>query len=168
MDQLDQSTPLPALEPTPDANAGTVGLSSNATLFWRIFIPVFGTVFVTGLLLAYWLIDPNDLYTSLPVIVIRLMMLGIWLLWLLLVWKTIWKLKRLDANEQFLFVTNYWVSVRYPWSDIEKIESFRRAGRSLRRIHLKAPGRFGRTMVFLPGRHFSAWMEEHGKSHLLS
>ena len=42
--------------------AGTSCLSSNATLFWRVFVPVFGTVFWTGILLGTWLTDGEDLY----------------------------------------------------------------------------------------------------------
>jgi hypothetical protein len=160
MDQPINTVP----ESTPDLNSGTVCLSSNATLFWRVFVPAFGTVFVTGLLLGYWLIDEEEFHTNIPILYTRILITLLWLGWFFLILKTVWKLKRIDANDHFVFITNYWTSVRYPWADVEKITPFRRAGRQLLRIHLKAPGRFGATVAFLPGRHYQSWMEEHGKT----
>ncbi|MEZ4918761.1 MAG: hypothetical protein R2792_06595 [Saprospiraceae bacterium] len=41
--------------------SGAKRLSSNTTLMWRVFAPVFGTVFLLGFTLAFWLIPEEDL-----------------------------------------------------------------------------------------------------------
>lgn len=143
-------------------------LSSYSTLFWRVFIPVFGTVFVSGLLLAFWLTDEEELYLPFPLLWVRLGLLMLWLLWFLLVRRTIWRLKRVDADDTHLYVTNYWTTVRYPWQDVARLEEKKRAGRRIVTFVLKSSGRFGQKISFLPGSSYNTWMEEHGKKAFLS
>jgi hypothetical protein len=144
-----------------------VNLSSNLTLVWRVFLPVFGTVFFTGLLLAFWLIDEDDLYLNYTIWWPRLIILAIWLGWLFFVKTRLWLLKRIDADPEHLFVTNYWTTVRYPWADVEQLEITPKWRYRLAELRLKAPGRFGQTLVFLPGSGFENWMTENGKARLL-
>lgn len=145
-------------------------LSSNATLFWRVFVPVFGTVFFTGLMLAFWLVNEDDVYIgAMPALASRLLMTAVWLGWLVLVRRTVWKLKRLDADDAHLFVTNYWTTVRYLWQDVERMEEKRHFfGRRVVHLWLRGAGRFGQKISFLPGTAFHAWVEEHGKGPLMS
>jgi hypothetical protein len=149
-------------EPAQVNTEKTECLSSNMTLFWRVFTPIFGAVFLSGLLITFLLIPEEDLYLSFPILWARLFLFALWLGWLLLVRRTLWRLKRVDAGDTHFFVTNYWITVRYPWTDVEKVENIRRLGRKLVTIHLKAPGRFGQKITFLPGDRFEAWMAERG------
>ena len=150
--------------PTEGVTEKTECLSAGATLFWRIFVPIFGTVFLTGLLLTFWLIPGEDLYLPFPVLWGRLFVLALWLLWLLLVRQTLWKLKRIDANGTHLYVTNYWITARYPWTEVESIVESRRLGRLITTFNLRAAGRFGRKISFLPSDRFDRWLEENGLS----
>ncbi|MBL7825626.1 MAG: hypothetical protein JNJ57_03275 [Saprospiraceae bacterium] len=134
-------------------------LSSNSTLFYRVFVPIFGTVFLCGFLLAFLLIPADDLYMSFSIWWARGGALAALLAWLYFVKSTVWRLKRADATEEHLFVTNYWHTVRYPWSDIENVTKSRRMGRDLVHFHLKAAGRFGQTISILPVRHFDELMK---------
>jgi hypothetical protein len=136
-------------------------LSSTATLFWRVFIPIFVTVFLSGLLLTFVLIPEEELYLPFPILWGRLFLLTLWLGWLLLARKTLWRLKRVDASATHFFVTNYWLTVRYPWSDVEKLEEKRHLGRRIIHLHLRAPGRFGQKISFLPDGRFEAWEKEN-------
>lgn len=136
-------------------------LSSNATLFWRVFVPIFVTVFLTGLLLTFLLIPGEDLYLPFPILWGRVFILVLWLGWLFWVRSTLWRLKRVDANATHFFVTNYWVTVRYPWVDVEKTEEKRRLGRRIVQLWLRAPGRFGQKISFLPGDRFEEWKKEN-------
>ena len=151
----DQS-PAPAT-----ATEQTECLSSNATLFWRVFTPIFGTVFFTGLLLTFLLIPGEDLYLPFPVLWGRIFVFVIWLGWILLMRRTLWRLKRIDASATHFFVTNYWITARYPWIDVEKIEEKKRLGRRVINIYLRAPGRFGQKISFLPGDRLEVWKNEH-------
>lgn len=140
-------------------------LSSNATLFWRVFVPIFGTVFLSGLLLTFLLIPEEELYLPFPALWGRVVLFVIWLAWLVLIRRTLWRLKRIDANPTHLFVTNYWVTVRYPWADVERIEEKARLGRRIVNLWLRAPGRFGQKISFLPGSHFHDWKKENLPGH---
>lgn len=139
-------------------------ISSTMTLFWRVFVPVFGTFFLTGFMLAFLLLPEEELYVPfVPVSAARILAAIIWLGWLITVYRTVWRLKRVDADDVFVYVTNYWTTARYAWTDVERIESTRRMGRELAHLHLRAPGRFGKTISFLQGTHFKDWMQEHQK-----
>lgn len=138
-------------------------LSSNKTLFWRIFVPFFGTVFLTGLMLAFLLIDESDLYLPIPVLWARILVVVLWAAWLFFVLRTIWRLKRVDADDSHIYVTNYWVTVRYPWQDIERFEEKKRLGRRVVNFKLRAAGRFGDVISFLPGSSFEEWKERNAE-----
>lgn len=142
-------------------------LSSNHTLFWRVFVPIFGTVFLAGFLLVFLLTDEEDLYLPFPALWVRLGMFLLIAGWFWLLRNTVWRLKRVDADDAFLYVTNYWTTVRYPWQDVQSIEEKKRAGRRIVNITLRAPGRFGQKISFLPGSHFYQWLSEHKKQDLL-
>jgi hypothetical protein len=146
-----------------NGHSQSVVLSSNTTLFWRVFVPVFGTVFFGGLTLAFWLIPAEDLYLSFSALWARLALTALWLGWLWGVYRTIWRLKRVDADDTHFFVTNYWTTVRYPWQDVAQIEEQKRAGRRIVHFWLKSPGRFGPKISFLPGTYFDEWWRERGK-----
>jgi hypothetical protein len=94
-------------------------------------------------------------------------MIAIMLLWFWTVKRSFLPIKRIDADEQYLFVTNYWTTVRYPWSDVERIEMKKQFGRPLYVLCLKAPGRFGQAIPFKPSAHLKTWLSEQGKNYLL-
>ena len=137
----------------------TVMLSTGTTLFWRIFVPVFGTVFITGFLLAFWLVDDDELSFPFPLMWIRLSLLTLFIAWLWMVRRTLWRLKRVDADDTHLYVSNYWTTVRYPWTDVQVIEEKRRLGRRIVLFRLRAAGRFGLVIPFLPSSFFDEWMK---------
>ncbi len=139
-------------------------LSTNSTLFWRVFVPIFVTVFISGLLLTFLLIPEEELYLSFPLLWGRVFLFSILLGWLLLVRRTLWRLKRVDASATHFFVTNYWVTVRYPWSDVEKVEEKKPLGRRVINLCLRAPGRFGQKISFLPGSRFNEWKKENERT----
>jgi len=58
-----------------------------------------------------------------------------------------------------IYVSDYWTTVRYPWTDVETIEEKRRLGRRIVNFVLRAPGRFGQVISFLPGSTFDEWMK---------
>jgi len=154
MGNLDNNASTPAPE-----EQRTDCLSSNATLFWRVFVPIFGTVFLSGMTTALLLLDEDNLYLPFPALWARISALVFLVAWVLLVRRTIWRLKRVDANDTHLFVTNFWQTVRYPWSDVLNITESKRFGRKLVHFHLIAPGRFGKVISILPASNFEALVE---------
>jgi hypothetical protein len=158
------SSPVPSATtdlPT-NGRSNPVLLSSNGTLFWRVFVPVFCTVFLTGLTVVFWVTDVDELYLPAPAWAIRALVTLVWVGWLLFVRRTLWRLKRVEADDSHVYVTNYWATVRYPWEDVERLEEKTRLGRRVVNMYLRAPGRFGSIISFLPGNHYNQWMREHG------
>ena len=162
-----ESIPQDTAKIPTNGHSRPANLSSNLTLFWRVFLPVFGTVFLSGMLLAFWLINPNDLYLPYSIWWPRAVIGVLWLAWLLFVWRTLWPLKRVDADDGHLYITNYWLTVRYPWTDVEQLTEKKWFWRNQVVLRLKAPGRFGQDLYFLPGSAYHQWMEEHDKNDLL-
>lgn len=150
----------------PNGHSRAAQLSSNTTLLWRVFLPVFGTVFFTGLLLAFMLVDEEELYLMFPILWVRIAVFSLWIGWLFFIRNALWPLKRVDADDAHVFVTNYWTTVRYPWTDVDQLEEKKFWGRRAIALRLKAPGRFGQEILFLPGSHYQEWMEANKKQHL--
>ncbi len=155
MGNLDHNLP----DPAPEVQR-TECLSSNKTLFWRIFIPIFGTVILVGMNTALLLISEENLYLSFPALWARLTAILLLLVWLYMIKHTLLRLKRVDANETHLFVTNYWDTVRYPWSDVVEVAETQRMGRRLVHLKLAAPGRFGQVVSMLVGSQYEEVMAQ--------
>ncbi|MEI6410071.1 MAG: hypothetical protein WCR52_11850 [Bacteroidota bacterium] len=160
VEHTDNTTPGPITKVTQ--------MSSNSTLFWRVFIPIFGTVLLSGLMLGFFLSEEDEAHGALlPLMVVRVLMIVIMLFWFWVIKRSFLPIKRIDADDQYLFVTNYWTTVRYPWSEVERIEMKKQFGRPLYVLCLKAPGRFGQAIQFKPSVHLKTWMGEQGKNYLL-
>lgn len=141
-----------------------INLSSNKTLFWRVFVPIFGTVFLGVLTLAYVFTTHEQVYTPfLPNLWAKGLVMLVLSGWLYFVWRALWRLHRVDADDTHLYITNYWTTVRYPWADVRALEEKRRLGQRIVNIHLRAPGRFGQKIAFLPGSTYREWLQERRK-----
>jgi hypothetical protein len=62
------------------------------------------------------------------------------------------RLKRVEVDDQFVYVSNYFRSYRYPWEDIDRLGKQDFIVLQFIHIRLKAPGSFGRTMTFLSSK----------------
>ncbi len=133
-------------------------LSSTATLFWRLFVPVFSTALLIVAFLAFWLIKEENLYLSFPAIWARLAVTLVLLGWIFFIYRTIWRIRRVDASATHLYVTDYWKAARYPWEDVEKYSESRHLGRRISHFHLRGAGMFGQKISFLPTADFEERM----------
>jgi hypothetical protein len=96
-------------------------LSSNFTLFWKLFFPTFYLTFFGLLILASFTVDPGDVpFLANPIV--RIAMIVIYLLFLLFMWFTIMDIKRVEADNESLYVTNYLKSYKYSRSDVVSID----------------------------------------------
>ena len=157
------TTDLPDTSTMPSNGASRpISLSTTGTLFWRIFVPVFSTVIITGFLIAMLAIPEEELYLPFKALWARIGIAVIWMLWIYFMYRTLWRLKRVDSDGAHLFVTDYWTTVRYPWTEVTQCSESTHLGRRIAHIHLKAPGRFGQKISFLPASHFKQWLNDHG------
>lgn len=143
-------------------------LSSNYTLFWRIFLPIFSTVFLIGLLVAFYLTEEDEMV--MPLVPLSWARTGIVLVlaaWIFLLYRTLWRLKRVDADGRFVYITNYWTTVRYPWEDIACFQMKNTRGTGTWRLELKAKGRFGQVIYFFPSAQTAHLIDVLGHAYLI-
>jgi hypothetical protein len=122
-------------------------LSSNSTLFWRIFLPFFMTIAFTMLSAAAILNEDVEIfgYNGLAK---KAFFLALWTLVMLFIQKTGWQMRRVEANHENFTVTDFWKNARYTWDSVERIESGRRLWISVIDIYLHESGVFGNRISF--------------------
>mgnify|MGYP001218417059 CR=1 FL=1 len=123
-------------------------ISSNTTLFLKIFIPTFWIVFFGIFTAAVWFLD-TPYFGPVPALTMKVGLTLFFLLGSGLLYLTIIQLKRVEVDEAHLYASNYFKTYRYPFDSIEKISERDLWLIHLVRIRLKAPGHFGRTLTFL-------------------
>lgn len=78
--------------------------------------------------------------------------IGFYLVGALVLYFTLLQLKRVEFDREYLYVTNYFKTVRYLLQDIDHISETNLAVVHLGHVWLKAPGIFGRRITFLQSR----------------
>ena len=136
-------------------------VSTNLTLFLKLFIPTFWIVFFGSFTFAVWMTDARNL-GGLPEIPLQYGSLLFLLIGAFLLYKTLLKLKRVEMDSEFVYATNYHKHARYPYHNIEKIEELDYLFFNLVHIHLKTPGYFGEKISFIPSKkRFQDFLNKH-------
>ncbi|MBN8684630.1 MAG: hypothetical protein J0L99_18410 [Chitinophagales bacterium] len=159
---LQENIPTESTESLPgNGHAHTRLLSSNSTLLWKMVIPVFFGVILAGFMLTFLLTPTEDIYLSMmPVWAARVLAIVLFGVWVAFVARRLWRLKRVEANETHLYASDYWTTVRYPWTDVAGWSESRLLGKRIVIMHLHAPGRFGKQLPFLPSSLYKEWKAE--------
>lgn len=123
-------------------------VSSNTTLLFKFFIPTFWLVFFGAFTLAVFLVEV-DYFDHIPAFLFRLSMLGFFLLGLLFFYWAFLRLKRVEMDETYVYVSNYFKAARYPWHNIERLKVQDLSLIKPVRIYLKEKGTFGKRITFL-------------------
>jgi hypothetical protein len=126
-------------------------LSSNWTMAFRLFFPTFWLGFFGTFLLATLFSDKAQI-GSLPLSSLQMGLAAFVGVFIFIFWKTLFKLYRVDADSEHIFVTNYFKAVRYPHRDVEKIELTKGFIMNFGTLVLKGKGRFGQRVLFLVSR----------------
>ncbi len=134
-------------------------ISSSLTLFFRLFLPTFWTVFfgafTIGLLLT------SQLPAVLDNIYFRIGLILFYLSGLVFLYFTCLQLKRVEIDPDFVYVTNYLKTYRYPFHNIESITETNLGLFHLATIRFKEKGSFGKKIHFLESRFkFQSALEE--------
>ena len=126
-------------------------ISSSATLILKIFIPTFWIVFfgafTTGLLLVTKDNDPMLGGWKIKAAILLFYIAGIAILYF-----TVMTLKRVELDNDFVYVTNFFKTYRYPHHNIKKIKEWDYSLFRVARIYFQQPGNFGRSIVFLESK----------------
>lgn len=126
-------------------------LSSSWTLALRIFLPTFWIAFFGTFFLTTLFTDKNQI-GQISMNGLRWGLLAFIAIFVFVFWKTVLRLKRIDADKEFIYVTNYFKNIRYPHMDIEKIELSKGIVFNYGTLVLKGKGRFGDRILFIASR----------------
>jgi len=95
-------------------------LSRNTTLFWRVFFPTFWMVFFGCFILATFLIgaERSSLLGSTS---FRMGIIAFYVAGILLLLRFPMRLKRVEIDDHFIYVSDFFKTARYPFSHIKKV-----------------------------------------------
>ena len=136
-------------------------LSSNWTMAFSIFFPTLWIAFFGTFLIAIILTDKSAVGTW----SINSLRFGLTVfvgLFIFIFWKTLFRLKRVDADNTSVYITNFFKAVKYPHADIEKIEVDKGLIFTFGTVVLRGKGRFGQRVLFLcSSRRLEVFLEEN-------
>ncbi len=124
-------------------------VSTNLTLFYKIFVPTFWIVFFGAVLIASLLL-PYQYVGNIPRTTFQIGMALFFLSGIGALYLTLLPLKRVEMDRDFLYATNYFKTYRYPYHNIARIEVSRFLFFSTATIYLREGGSFGSQIRFIP------------------
>ncbi len=145
-------------------------LSSSWTLGFRIFLPTFWLAFFGTFFLATLFTDKNQI-GEISMNGLRWGLLAFISVFVFVFWKTVLRLKRIDADNESVYVTNFFTNVGYKHQYVEKIELSKGIVFNYGTLVLKDKGQFGDRILFLASRkrieifieenpHLASWIVE--------
>lgn len=141
-------------------------VSSNATLFFKFFVPTFWIVFFGAFTAAVWN-SKGEYFGNFPLGPFRIGVLLFFITGIITLAYTIMRLKRVEFSAEYVYVTDYFKSVRYPWRDVAGLHESDFLFLSLGTLTLKAKGMFGDKIVFLVSRQLiHDFWENHPDLHI--
>ena len=123
-------------------------ISSNATLFFKIFLPTIWMAFFGAFTLVV-LISNVENFPALNFLYFKIGLVAFFLIGLGIFYLTVMQLKRVELDAGHLYASNYFKNYRYAFKDIEKITERDLGLFRLNKIHLKAPGKFGKKITYI-------------------
>lgn len=126
-------------------------VSSNLTIFFKLFIPTVWIVFFTTFTLALFLVDEQSLpFLTSPIF--KYPFLALYIIIFLLIYFTVLQLKRVEMTSEYYTVTNYFKTFKLYYDDIRSIQIIPLGRLKLVTFKLKGKGSFGNKITFLASR----------------
>lgn len=136
-------------------------ISSNLTLVLRVFLPIFWATFY-GLFTLVMFISDDSTIQIFQSDLLKYTNLLFYIATLLIIYTTVFQLKRVELSEEGIYVTNYIKTFRYSYDSVESIGYENFYLYKLGFIVLKEKGYFGKRMVFLlKKKYLEEFMEKH-------
>ncbi len=126
-------------------------ISSSATLFLKLILPTVYVVFFGMFLISLFVTDLQYI-GPFSIGVWRLGSLVLLLIGIGLIYGTLFQLKRVELDEQYIYATDYFKTYRYPYHHVEKIVAKPVLFFPVYQIHLQEAGAFGRKISFWANR----------------
>ena len=132
----------------PQRKPAMTQVSSNLTLFYRLFIPVFFVVFL-GALVAFLWVNPAEYYANARGSTVRYVATGLFAGLLLVIALTVWRLRRVEMSREWVYVTDYFRQARYPWTNVARVVEMPLGLFRVVDVHFHEPGSFGSRARFV-------------------
>ncbi|MFM9947336.1 MAG: hypothetical protein ACKV1O_05300 [Saprospiraceae bacterium] len=136
-------------------------ISSNITLFFKFFLPIFWVVFFGAFTVAVFAYN-YEYYGNIPG---KAMRWGTFLFYaggVTLIVMTLWRLKRVETGEDFFYVTDYFRHRKYPFTGVAKLTETNLFLFKIVNIHFSAAGTFGKQIFFIAsGQSYRKFLNEH-------
>ena len=123
-------------------------ISSNFTLFLKIFLPTIWIAFFGAFTLAV-LLSNVEQFPIFSFFYFKIGLAAFLLIGLGLLYFTVMQLRRVELDGEFIYASNYFKTYRYPFNNIEKITERDLGLFGLLKIYLKTPGKFGKKITFI-------------------
>ncbi|MCZ2101436.1 MAG: hypothetical protein LC107_07870 [Chitinophagales bacterium] len=136
-------------------------VTSNLTIFFKIFIPTVWIVFFTSILITIFTISSQ----TLPVLTTTSFKIGytiFYVIFLLFLYFTVFQLKRVELGPEYYIATNYFRTYKLIYDDIEEITTTSLGRFILVKFKLKAKSSLGRKIYFLASKQlYEIFMNSH-------
>ena len=123
-------------------------ISSSKTLIVKIFLPVFWITFFTAFALAVNLGNKEAANES-GLVPLKIGSVAFLLIGVFVFYKTIFPLKRIDLDQDHIYVSNYLKNVRYKREDLQNIQIDKGLLFNFGTANLSGEGSFGKEIRFL-------------------
>lgn len=139
-----------------------VHVSSSLTLLLKFGIPTAWLVFFGAMTAAMWFTNDINAIGDLPVGLFRIIFTVSFVLIALIIYWALMRIKRVEMDGHFFYVTDYFKHVRYPYHQIEKVVEKDYLFFKVIHITLKNAATFGKKITFVSSRErFDLFLKEH-------
>ncbi len=126
-------------------------ISSNWTLGLKVFLPTFWFVFYGAIVLAFF-VAPNGQLQVFGQANLKIAMLIFYLSGSIVIYFTLIPLKRVEFDDHFLYVSNFFTTIRIPWHNVKHLRDRKLLFLHIGTFTFKSPTRFGKQVTFIESR----------------
>ena len=137
-------------------------VSSSLTLLLKLGFPIAWLVFFGAMTLAMWFTSSIKVVAGMSMEAFRISLTAFFIFGAGILYWSLMRIKRVEMDEHFFYVTNYFKNVRYPYHQIEKVIEKDYLLFKTIHIHLKQAATFGKVITFIASRErFNVFLKEH-------
>jgi len=141
-----------------------IRISSNITLFLKIFLPTFWVVFFSLFSIAIMLDEDVMFFPSDPIL-FKAIVAGFFFFFLFLLRISLMKLKRVEIDNTYLYVSNYFKTYRFLLKDVAKVETRDWLVFKTMHFYFKEKTSFGKKILFiLKESHLKEFLDKNENS----
>ncbi|NBC24667.1 MAG: hypothetical protein GVX78_03525 [Bacteroidetes bacterium] len=140
-------------------------ISSNWTLGLKVFFPTFWFVFYGAIVLALF-VTPSAQLQIFGEMNFKMAVLIFYVSGSIVIYFTLMRLKRVEFDHDFLYVSNFFITLRIPWHNVKKHHERKILWLHLGSFSFHEPTRFGKQITFIESRSLMKEFRVHAEALL--